>query len=491
MRRLVASTAMVGTSSLIGVVVALLRNKLLAVFVGASGVGLLAQVGNLGNILSSLASLGMGIGMAKYVAEFSARGDRDALSRLKASGLASTWAASGVVLAAALLLRRQLAVLIFGSDELSWAVVMVALAVPLAVQFTFNLAVIQGLKSMRRYAVVNATASAIGLVILVPLVYFLRWEGAVIHIVAAAAISYLVVYLASRSLYANAGFTGRAALDRSLAKGLLTYGVSSLAVGALYWVTLLAVRSIILRRLGPDANGIYQVSLGISFQYLMLILNSVSAYVFPRLSELRERDLIVHEMRSAMRLSILLVTGCASMMLIARHWLVPLLFSPQFVRGEGLLPAQFVADFLKAVAWTLGIWLLPQGRLRTWVGLDVIMNASLIVSLLLLLSGANRLGFAALAAGPIAHCVAYLIHCVLNYGCARRGVGFSFGGPLRKLLISSFCLIAVCGILPSGRVPALLAGLVLVATWARFSVTPDELRAALAVVEAKFRRRAA
>ncbi|MBN1505082.1 MAG: oligosaccharide flippase family protein [Candidatus Eisenbacteria bacterium] len=487
MKRLVTSTALVGTSSLVGVVVAVLRNKLLAVFVGAAGVGLLAQVGNLVNILSSLASLGVGVGVAKYAAEFSSRQDRDALARLKTSGLVPTYAASAVALVAALVLRKQLAVLIFGSDELSWAVALAALAVPLLVQFSFHLAAIQGLKSMRRYALANAGAAAAGLIMLVPLVYFLRWKGAVIHIVAAAALGYLVIRLVSRSLYARAGFYGSAGVDRSLVRELLAYGVGSLAVGALYWVNLLAVRSIIVRTLGPDANGIYQVALGISFQYLMLILNSVSAYAFPRLSELRERDSIVNEMRSAIRLSVLLVTACASVMLVARHWLVPLLFSSEFVQGERLLPAQFVADFLRAVAWMLGIWMLPQGRLRTWVGLDVVMNASLMAVFLALLSGAR--GFAnpatLLLAGPIAHCVAYLIHCVLNYGYARRTIGFSFGGPLRRLLATSFGLVCVCGLIPADRLEFLLPGLVLMGLWARFSVSREEARAALSVAGEK------
>ncbi len=487
MKRLVTSTALVGTSSLLGVVTAVLRNKLLAVLVGTAGVGLLAQVGNLVNILSSLASLGISVGMAKYVAEFSSRGDRDGLSRLKASGLVPTLLASAVALAVALVFRKQLATLVFGSDELSWAVALAALAVPLLVQFSFHLAVIQGLKSMRRYALSNAAAAAAGLLVLVPLVYFLRWKGAVIHIVLAAALGYLVIRIVARPLYAAAGFGGSPGVDRSLVRELLAYGVSSLAVGALYWVNLLAVRSIVMRTLGPDANGIYQVALGISFQYLMLILNSVSAYAFPRLSELKERDSVVHEMRSAIRLSVLLVTACASVMLVARHWLVPLLFSPEFAQGERLLPAQFVADFLRAVAWMLGIWMLPQGRLRTWVGLDVVMNVSLMAAFLLLLSRLGDFGDPALLllAAPIAHCVAYLIHCVLNYGYARRSIGFSFGGPLRRLLAMSLGLVLVCGVMPPDRPVFLLPGLVLIGLWARFSVSRDEARAALTVAREK------
>ncbi|KPJ61633.1 MAG: hypothetical protein AMJ46_00615 [Latescibacteria bacterium DG_63] len=485
MKKLVTSTALVGTASLFGVLVALIRTKLLAEFVGTAGLGLLAQIGNFLNVMSALASLGIGVGMAKYVAEFSSERDYQSLARLKRSGIVPTWIASIVAVLLAWGFSRRIAELLFGRPELAWAVIVSVLAVPVLVQTSFHLAILQGLKRMRHYATSNAIGAAAGLVILVPLVYFFKWNGAVFHLVAAGTLGFLVIKVISRRLVVEYFKTAYAHTDNTLLKELLAYGVSSLAVGALYWVNLLAIRSVIVHRLGADANGLYQVAVGISFQYLMLILGSISTYCFPRLSELKESGSIREELRGSLRLTILLVTGCASMLLLLRHWLVPLLFAAEFQQAERLLPVQFIADFLKATAWMLGIWLLPQGRLRVWVGLDVIMNSVLIGAFLFLLSRMVHLNSLALMAAPIAHCFAYLIHCCLNYSYARRSIGFSFGGPLRRLLITSLALIIVCGAIPSGNVLFSLGGLLLVALWARFSVSSQEARAALEIVRGK------
>jgi PST family polysaccharide transporter len=485
MKKLVTSTALVGTASLFGALTALVRTKLLAVFVGTAGLGLLAQIGSLLNILSALASLGIGVGMAKYVAEFSAEGDYQALARLKRTGIGPTWIASVVAVLLAWGFSRKIAELLFGRPELAWAVVVSVLAVPVLVQTSFHLAILQGLKRMRHYALSSAVGAAAGLVILVPLVYFFKWNGAILHLVAAGTVSFLVIRFVSRRLLVECFKSAYARFDNKLLRELLAYGVSSLAVGALYWVNLLAIRSVIVHRLGADANGLYQVAVGISFQYLMLILSSVSTYCFPRLSELKEKESIREELRGSLRLTILLVTGCASVMLLMRHWLVPLLFTPEFQQAERLLPVQFVADFFKATAWMLGIWLLPQGRLRVWVGLDVIMNAVLITTFLFLLGRMAHLDSLVLMAAPIAHCFAYLLHCGLNYSYARKSIGFSFGSPLRRLLTASLALIVVCGLIPAGNVLFSLGGFVLVALWARFSVSSQEARAALEMVRDK------
>jgi len=485
MRKLVTSTALIGTSSLFNVLTAVIRNKLLAVFIGAVGVGLLAQIGNFLNVLSALASLGLGVGIVKHVAEYSSTSDYAALGRLRRSGAIISWSASAIAVVVAWAFSEKIAILLFNKPELTWTVAVSVLAVPLLVQVSFHLAIMQGLKEMRKYAAANALGAVLGLLVLFPLVYFLRFNGAVIHLVAGGLLSYLVVLVVSRRLSSSFFQRDRAKFDGSQTRELLRYGASSLAVGAFYWINLLAVRSIIVHRLGADANGIYQVAIGISFQYLMLVLNSISTYAFPRLSELKENESIVHELRGSIRLTILLVTGCASLLLLARQWLIPLLFTREFMEARNLLPVQFVADFLRSTAWMIGIWLLPQGRLRVWVGLDLVMNLALMGGFLLLLGRMEHLGQIALLAAPIAHCFAYLLHCVFQYSYSRRSIGFSFGGPLRGLLVRSLLLIVVCGILPPGNVPLALCGLALVALWARFSISPHEARAGLEIARGK------
>jgi len=189
MRKLVTSTALVGTSSLFGVLTAIIRNKLLAVLVGAVGVGLLAQIGNFVNVVSALASLSLGVGVAKYTVEFSSRPDYLALGKLRRSGAIMSWAASATAVVIVWVFSTKIANLIFGKPELAWAVALSVLAVPLLVQVSFHLAIMQGLKEMRHYALANALASALGLLVLFPLVYFLRFNGAVIHLVAAGILS--------------------------------------------------------------------------------------------------------------------------------------------------------------------------------------------------------------------------------------------------------------------------------------------------------------
>ncbi len=488
MRKLVTSTALVGTSSVFVALATVVRTKILAVTVGVEGVGLLAQLGNFLNVMSSVASLGVGVGMAKLVAEFASVSDYSALERLKRTGTFITWSASIVAVAIACVLSRKAAGAILVRPELWWAIVVSVIAVPTLVQTGFHVSVMQGLKQMRHYATANALVAVVGLVALVPLVYVWGWNGAVVHLAVAGLLGYLAAYTVSVRAWRLVSGKAAPAFDKTLLRELLAYGLSGLVATAFYWANLLAIRSMIIRTLGPAANGLYQVSIGISIQYLALILGSVWAYAFPRLSELKENNSLINELRNSMRLATLLVTGSAAMFLLLRRWVIPLLFQREFLDAEGLIPAQVVADFLKATAAMMGVWLLPRGKIRVWIGFEILLNAVLLGGFLILFRNAGYVGSLGLLAAPLAHAGAYLIHCCVNYVYARRSVGFSFGGPLRSLLFRSLGLLVVCGFVPAGNVPLVAAGFLLVAVWARFSVTAEEARSAWDILKSRLPR---
>ena len=76
----------------------------------------------------------------------------------------------------------------------------------------------------------------------------------------------------------------RTRIDRALLRPLLRYGSSALLVGLSSTLTLLILRSALVSKLGLAPNGIYQVCVGISGLYMPLILNSITAIVWPQIA---------------------------------------------------------------------------------------------------------------------------------------------------------------------------------------------------------------
>ena len=266
------------------------------------------------------------------------------------------------------------------------------------------------------------------------------------------------------------GVAGR--IDRSLLRPLLRYGSSALLVGLSSTLTLLILRSALVSKLGLGPNGIYQVCIGISGLYMPLILNSITAIVWPQIAGHRQDEETNVTMREALRLAVLLMTGATGAMLAGAPFWIPIFYSGKFLPALDLLPIQFLGDYFRTVAWVCSIWLVPKNRLRPWVLFDLVYGVAMLVTFWLLV---DRVGLKSMV---IAYVVAHVSHAGLHYALARKTLGFHLGPDNRRLLLASFLLLAGFTGFPPRTPSGVALGIAALAAWAALVVRPNEWRTA-------------
>ncbi|MDD5423307.1 MAG: hypothetical protein PHT32_07835, partial [Candidatus Omnitrophica bacterium] len=80
MKKMLKATATASSITVSNIFTALVRSKFTAIVLGTSGVGLFSQAFNLMNLSITVASLGIGRGVTKYVSTFSAQAKEDKTS---------------------------------------------------------------------------------------------------------------------------------------------------------------------------------------------------------------------------------------------------------------------------------------------------------------------------------------------------------------------------------------------------------------------------
>ncbi len=466
MRRLVRSTAILGLGSVAGVVAAIVRAKVLAAWLGPEGTGILAQIASLTSVLVPLATLGVGNGLVTMIAEARARGDVERIRRVEAAGRTVAWALGGALALAAIVLAPWLATLLYRDPAFAWAVMLGAASVPFSAVASVRISMLQGHEAVRANATLSTLVAFAGIAAMVPLAWYFKVPGAVTQLVLITA---FWAWLAGRLLRPHTTPGPRPwGVDRALWRPLLRYGTASLLVGLSSTLTLLVIRSILVQRLGLAENGIYQVCIGVSGMVMPLVLNSITANVWPEIAG-KERDEDAAEpMRSAVRLGFLLTAGMLSALVIGSPLWVPLFYSQKFVPALDLLPIQFLGDYFRCAAWMFGIWLVPRNRLKPWVLFDLIYGAAMIVGFLLL---EPRFGLKSIV---IAYVFAHVTHAVLHYALARRRAGFRLGPANRRLLLGSFALMAGLVAWTPRTLPQMGIGMAAWAAWALLVVRPHE-----------------
>ena len=471
MRRLVRSTAILGLGSAATVVAAILRSKILAAWLGPEGTGVLAQLAGLTAVLVPLATLGAGNGVVTMIADARARGDSAKVRRITRTATTLAWTVGIGLAVLAALSSPWLARGIYRDTGFVWAILLCSAAVPLSAVASLRITMLQGHEAVRQMAKLNGLIAAIGIAAIVPMARFFGVKGAVAQIVVVAAAQ---AWLSGRFLRPLtpprppdlAGEEPR--IDRSLLGTIARYGGSALLVGLSSTLTLLVVRSILVGKLGLSQNGIYQVCVGVSGLTMPLILNSITATVWPEIAaKPRDAD-AVGPMAGGIRLAFLLVTGVSAALLVGAPIWVRLFYSERFLPALDLLPFQFLGDYFRAAAWMFGIWLVPRQRLRPWVLFDVVYGVVLLAVFAVLV---GRVGIQSVV---VAYVAAHVSHAVLHYALARRALGFRLGKQNAVLLGASLALLIGLAILrPRDMTGVALGGLATLG-WAALVVQQRE-----------------
>jgi enterobacterial common antigen flippase len=478
-RRLVRSTAILGMGSAATLVAAILRAKILAAWLGTSGTGLLAQLAGLTAVLVPLATLGAGGGVATMIAEARGRGDLDRVRRVARTATTLAWRVGIALAVLAAILSPWLAEGILRDRSYAWVILLGAATVPLSAVASLRISMLQGLGAVKAMATLTALIAVIGIATVVPLAWYFGVRGAVAQLVILA-LAYAVlsgrllrpVFPRSEQEPARGPIAQAApqepAIDRTLLAPLLRFGGSALLVGLSSTLTLLVLRSILVDRLGFSANGIYQVCIGVSGMVMPLILNSITATVWPEIAALPSDRDAPGPMHGAVRLGFLLTTGTAAALLTVAPIWVPLFYSPEFRPALDLLPLQFLGDYFRAAAWIFGIWLVPRARLKPWVAFDLVYAAVLLGVFLLLV---DRVGVRSVV---LAYVAAHVSHAGLHYVLARRAIGFRLGPDNRRLVIASFLLLTWITMLRPKDVTGMAIAGASMAVWALLVVRRRE-----------------
>jgi O-antigen/teichoic acid export membrane protein len=470
-RRLVRSTAILGIGSIAAVVAAILRAKILAAWLGPEGTGILAQLSSLTAVLVPIATLGIGGGLITMIAEAKARGDAERIRRVEAAGRTIAWGWGGALFLATLTLSPWLAKWIYRADGFTWVVMLGAATIPFSAVASIRVSMIQGHQAVNSNAILNTSIAFLVIATIVPLAYFFGVRGAVAQLVV---ITGIWAWLGGRLLAPHTAPGPRPwGVDRALWRPLLRYGAAALLVGLSSTLTLLVLRSMLVGELGLAPNGIYQVCVGVSSMVMPLILNTITATVWPEIaSKARDED-AAEPMRSAVRLGFLLTTAILAALLIGAPIWVPLFYSPRFVPALDLLPIQFLGDYFRCAAWMFGIWLVPREKLKPWVLFDLVYGAVLLAAFVLLLP---RLG---LKSAVVAYVLAHVSHAVLHYWLARRRANFRLGPANRRLLLGSFALLAGLAAWTPRTLPEIGIGIAAWIVWLLLVVRPHEWQGAL------------
>jgi len=333
--------------------IGLITSKIVAIFVGPSG---MALVGNLRNFLTSLeniATLGFQNGIVKYTAENEK--NKKELQKIISTVLVSliflALLLSGILIFTASFWNKK----IFGNNtEYLLVFKVLALVLPTYGLSVFLIAVINGLGKFKKVIWINIIGNIIGLLTSIFLILEFKTTGALLAIVIAPALLFFVTFYVVQKEIQFLQLIKLNLFDFEIVKNLSSYSLMALVSSVFGPFVFLAIRNHIIQNLGIEQAGYWETMTRISNYYLLFVSTILSVYFLPKLSKAQNnvetKSIFWQYYKFILPVFILGLT----VLYCTRFFVVELLFTKEFLPVTDLFFWQLLGDIFKICTLILG-----------------------------------------------------------------------------------------------------------------------------------------
>lgn len=362
---LARTTLLNGLATAIRLASGLLLNKLLAVYVGPAGFGMIGQFHSLMSLFSAVAGGVFSAGVTKLTAQHA--GAPVVQFAVWRTALTLGLIGAGVASLSLLLFGPYLATWLLADSSLSSAVFWLAAATVFLAVNTVLLAALSGLKKVESFVAASVAGSVVSAGAAALLVLKFGLYGGLIAIPIGQALCGVVtaVFFRGALRFRWRELVGR--LDAQATRSLGSFAIMAATTALAVPLSHIAIRDGLMREAGAEMVGIWQAMWKLSETHLLLLTTTLSLHFLPRFSEITSGRELRREVTSAYKFVLPLVSVTATSIFLLREPLTLLLFSPAFLPLAQALGWQLIGDVLKIASWVPAYTMISHARVRLYV----------------------------------------------------------------------------------------------------------------------------
>lgn len=371
-----------GTAGVIRLFVGLISQKAIAVFVGASGLALIANLRNLLEVLGSFSSVGARNGIISEVA-----GAKDTSSlRLLFNSLLTLFIGASIIVMLMLFWQQEwIALQLFFGKPSGSLVLAVLFSVPFIGLMVLVESVLTGKKAFKAVSNIQIITAVFTAVSMVVLLYFYDLKGGLIAILLRPFFGALLYVFYFKSTSYKSLLPDRLAFDLSKIKTLVPYmAMTLISVGCVHAIEV-GLRTLISTRIDVESAGLWTAMNGISANYFIFITAVFSMYVLPRYSEHNTSFQLLKESKEILKTLLPIVTIGLILVYLFRNPIIKLLYTSDFMSITSLFKWQLAADWFRVIFLVFAYYLVAKKRLVDFFIIEVFSFATLIFCSFLLI----------------------------------------------------------------------------------------------------------
>ena len=225
-----------------------------------------------------------------------------------------------------------------------------AIVLPFYALNMFLFGIMNGFSNNKTLIVINIIGQVSSFSIALLLIYQNKIDGALISVVIAESIIFLITLVGITNRKSLMGQIQATAVSFRFLKQMLPYSLMVLSTAIIMPLIALVIRSYIIENIGYKYAGFWEAMNRISKYYLMYITSLLALYILPRFAKITSLDFLRKEALSIYKTLIPVLTVAFILIFIFKQYIVTFIFSDEFAPVEDLFGWQHLGDFVKILS---------------------------------------------------------------------------------------------------------------------------------------------
>ena len=369
---LIKTSVLTGISTVIKLVSAFVINKVIALYIGPTGLAIVGQLQSFTSIITTFSNGAISSGIVKYTAEYQ---DIEEKKKIFSSSIVISLICSLIISIFLFGFSDYLSELILKDIQYSSVFIIFGATIFLFALNMVLISILNGQKEIKKYVLVNIAGSIFSLVFASILIMQLNLMGALYAMVLNQSVMFFVTlaFVIKSSWFKLEYF--KQGLDKESLSKLSKYSLMAIVSALTVPVSHLIIREYIGENLGWDSAGYWQGIWYISTMYLMLVTTTLGVYYLPRLSEIQDNKELRKEIFSGYKIIMPIVILASLIIFLLKEYVILIAFSKDFMPMMELFAWQLIGDVIKIASWLLAYLMLAKAMTKVFIYTEVLFSA--------------------------------------------------------------------------------------------------------------------
>ena len=432
-RIITKAAALFGGVQVVSILCSVVRTKLIAIWLGSVGIGIIGLYNTAIETITALTGLGIRSSSVREISEADKTGSPTELSRVVTVVRRWSWfvglLGAVVMIALAPLLSRWT----FGDNSHIWGFVLLSCTLLFNALISGEQAILQGTRQLKKLARCSVIGSIVALVCSVPLYYWGGIDGIVPSLIVYAAVTCIVTLLYKDKSIAPSDISIKQTTQQG--RTMVTLGVFMTVSSFITTLFSYIFSAYLNHKSGESAVGYYQAGFTLMNKYVGLIFTAMAMEYYPRLSGVcNDRKQMSYYIRQQNEVMQLMLAPIIALFIVLHPLMVRILYTSDFYAINNYLLCAIQGIPFKALSWSIGFVLLAKGSGKLYLITEFLSD---IITFILNVIGYHYWGLAGVGAS---YTIGFIIYLVIIYVVCKRYYNIE---PGRKAWISMSITVAV------------------------------------------------